>query len=329
MKKMCLVLMGSLVLFSSANMFAANLYNADGTVVDLYSRLYAMYQQADQGEITGDCSRLGLQTSTKVNNDLSVFARAEFRYDASQREKETVFNDLRNTYVGVDSSFGKVTVGNFDSVYYQAVSSKLDIYENAGFIALADGSTASRADSVSYSSPDIMGVKIHGQIRHYGQDQTVSGDEKIMFQGGVTFDMSALSLGIAAVIADDKAEAVFNTETDIEGEEITTATAKYSENIYGFSASYTLFEALTLIAMAEYQKDAGEADMNISGGVSYSYGMGDVYASLGQDCNEEIYYALGASWKFSKPMNVFVEYAGGDAVNPDDNIFTAGLRYDF
>ncbi|MDA3898927.1 MAG: porin [Spirochaetes bacterium] len=330
-KKISVVVLSLLFLAVTAQKsYAVNLYNAEGTVVDLYSRLYMMYEYNEQGTFSGNNSRFGLQTKSSVNNDLSVFARAEFRYDASQREKETVFNDLRNTYIGIDSSFGKVTVGNFDSIYYQAVSSKFDIYDNSvAYVVMADGSASSRADSIAYSTPDLMGVKLHGQIRHYGESTTVSGDEKLMFQGGATFSMDALSVGAAALIADDEAEAVFSEETDADGNTATVATAKYSENIYGFSSSYIIFDTLTLRGMVEYKKDAGKSDLHAVMGLGYDYGMGDAYATLGQDWQEEIYYVLGANLKFSKPMRAFAEFASGEVFNPDNAVVTVGLRYDF
>ncbi len=287
---------------------AVTLYDDGDTKIDLYSRLYLLYEKTDAGRITGNDSRIGLRTSSRVNDDLSVFARAEFRYDASQRERNQVFNDRRNTYVGLKSSIGQLTVGNFDSIYYQSVSHVMDIFENEGFIALGQGGTAGRANSVAYSSPELHGLKLHVQARHYPEGDTVSGDEEFIFQAGATFKIQDLSLGVSAIIDNED--------------------AGRDETLIGFSAQYKVIDALSVRLLVENQKDVGEQDYHAALGLIFNYGMGDLYASVGQDPDEETYFSLGANYKFSKPMRVFAEYCNGETIDPDD-VITVGFRYDF
>ena len=296
------------ILLLAAPASAVNLYDDGDTAIDLYSRLYLMYENTDSGRITGNDSRVGLRASHRVTGDLSVFARAEFRYDASERARSDVFNDRRNTYVGLNSGIGRLTVGNFDSVYYQSVSHLFDMYENEGFVALGQGGTASRANSVAYSSPVLQGLQLHGQVRHYEETDTVSGDEEFVFQAAGTYTFQNLTLGAGAVIENED--------------------AGRDETLYGFSASYKILDNLSLRVMYEHMKDAGDEDYHVALGAIYNYGAGDLYASVGQDPFDDTYFALGANYKFSKPMRVFAEYGNGDIIDPDD-VITVGLRYDF
>ena len=299
-----------IIMAGTGSVQALTIYDAkDGINVNLYTRLYVFYEHDGDGRITGNDSRFGLRTSTPVTDTLSVFARAEFRFDASQRARQDVWNDRRNTYVGLDSPFGTVTLGNFDSVYYQVVSYIFDLYENEGFVALGNGSTASRANSAAYSSPSFEGFQLHGQIRHYEADNTPSGDEELVFQVAGSYAIKNLTLALGAIIENED--------------------AGFGETLFGFSAAYKLMDNLSLRLMAEHLKDAGENDYHAALGLIYKYGFGDIYASVGQDPDEETYFSLGTNYKFSKPMRLFAEYSNGDAINPDDPVISIGMRYDF
>lgn len=309
LKKVFLVIAVSVAIVSGTGpVQAVTLFDDNGTKIDLYSRLYILYENTGDGRITGNDSRVGLRATTAVSDDLSVFARAEFRYDASQRERQSVFNDRRNTYVGVKTGLGQLMFGNFDSVYYQSVSHLFDFYENEGFVALGQGSTAARANSAAYSSPDLNGFKLHGQVRHYEEADTASGDEELVFQLAGTYSINSLTFGAGAIVENED--------------------AGRNETLIGFSAEYNIVKALSVRLMLEHMKDVGDEDYHAALAAVYNYGTGDVYASVGRDPFEETYFSLGANYKFSKPMRVFAEYCNGEGIDPDD-VITVGLRYDF
>lgn len=98
----------------------------------------------------------------------------EFRFDADERNNDGI-KDIRNSYLGLKSQqLGTLTIGNFDSVYFEAVSSLFDVYENDGFISLDSGSTSSRGDTVAYASPAFNGLQGHVQVKHIsGNDAPV------------------------------------------------------------------------------------------------------------------------------------------------------------
>src|SRR5690606_13001035 len=80
------------------------------------------------------------------------YGRVEFRFNADERQRadDGVFDDLRNSYVGLKGNFGDVRVGNFDTVYYELVSAVFDVPEDSGYVTLDGGSTKGRGDAVAY-----------------------------------------------------------------------------------------------------------------------------------------------------------------------------------
>jgi predicted porin len=283
---------------------AVTVYDKDNTKVDIYSRIYAFYENSNSGQIKGNDSRFGFKTSSQVSEDLSVFARAEFRYSADE-SGNTQFN-RRNTYVGLKGGFGTLTIGNFDSIYYSAVSNIFDLSQQVGYIALGSGSIASRADSIAYSTAAFGNLNLHVQARHYADTTTVSGDEEFVLQLAGTYSMDNLKLGLGIV----------NENED--------ANASFTDTLIGFSAEYAMSKALSLKAMIESRDE-----MHIAVGVNYNYGKGDVFFTLGDDDNrtDSSHYTLGMTYKFSKPMRFFAEFTNRDWAT--DDVIAMGLRYDF
>src|SRR5690554_2902532 len=173
-------------LSTSAVAQAATVYDQDGTKVDIYGRINYMITSggnqdlspgADKtsgSEFQNNGSRFGFRASHELNSDLSAFARMGFRFDADERNNDGI-KDIRNSYLGLKSQqLGTLTIGNFDSVYFEAVSSLFDVYENDGFISLDSGSTSSRGDTVAYASPAFNGLQGHVQVKHIsGNDAPV------------------------------------------------------------------------------------------------------------------------------------------------------------
>lgn len=310
MKKVLTAAVATGILLGSSPLHAATIYDKDNTKLDLYGRFYLYYENTDEGKIKGDDSRFGFNSTTKVNDNLNVFARAEFRYEADRRYNAT-FN-TRNTYVGLQGNFGQVMVGNFDSIYYQAVSGKFDNFERSGYLSIGSGSTGSRADSIAWTSTDFSGFKLLTQVRHYEKSATTSGEEEFVFQIGGTYKVNNLDFGLSAVL-DNK-------------------DAGFPESLIGLSANYKVMPELSLRAMYETMDNAGVNDDHIVLGTSYNYGKGDIYGNVGRHWNDETYIALGMNYKFSKPMRAFLEYATADAPvynATSDDVITVGFRYDF
>ncbi|SFC13590.1 Outer membrane protein (porin) [Marinospirillum celere] len=300
---------------------AATIYESDNgnTKVDSYGRVITALV-ADDGDNSIDDlgSRIGFRASDKINDDLTAFARVEFRFQGDERRRgsdtgnDRIFNDLRNTYVGVQGDFGKVTFGNFDSIYFQSVSHVMDLFENAGYRALNAGSQNARGDTVAFETADLGGMQFGVSAKHYAEGATNSGDEEWNLMAYGEFTMID---NLTFAVAFDQ-----NNE-DAEGGE---------DPILGASASYSM-DDLTASVLFETSGDL----LHLAAGGSYAYGSGDLYGMVSflDDGDENgLDIAVGANYKFSRAFRTFGELAvGNDKVSGigDKNIITVGARYDW
>jgi len=298
---------------------AATLYESEdgATKVDNYGRINLMLENDDgDNEIADNGSRIGFRASDQINDNLKAFARAEFRFEADDRDSRDsargVFQDLRNTYLGVQGDFGKVTIGNFDSIYFQSVSHVMDLFENAGFRALNSGSENARGDTLAFETADLGGMEFGVAAKHYAIGDTASGDEEWNL---MAYGQFSLVENLTLAVAFDQ-----NNE-DADGGE---------DPIIGASASYEMNE-LTASVLFETSGDL----MHIAAGGSYTYGPGDVYGlvSMLDDGDESgLDIAVGANYKLSRAFRTYGEFAmGNDKVSSvgDKNIITLGARYDW
>ncbi|MBE0505710.1 MAG: porin [Marinospirillum sp.] len=299
---------------------AATIAQTDTAKVDMYGRINLMLENNDgDNAIKNNTSRIGFRASDKINEDLTAFARAEFRFSADERQEskngDPVFNDLRNTYVGLQGGFGKVTVGNFDSLYYQAVSNVADLFENKGFRALNKGDSNARGDTIAFETADLGGMQFGLSAKH--APETDASDEAFGLQAYGQFTMvDNLTLAIAF---DQNIE-------ELDG-------GADSDPIIGASATYKM-DALKASLLIESSGDF----MHIAAGGSYTYGPGDVYGlvSMMDDGNESgLDLAIGANYKLSRAFRTYGEFAMGNDKNNEDytlgdkSVMTVGMRYDW
>ncbi|WP_162299758.1 porin [Marinospirillum perlucidum] len=297
---------------------AATIAETDSTKVDMYGRINLMLQSDDgTNGIEDNGSRIGFKASDQISEDLEAFARAEFRFNGDERQRPSkgndVFDDLRNTYAGFEGSFGKVTVGNFDSIYYQATSSVLDVMENAGYRAFNSGSTNARGDTLAFETADLGGMQFGLSAKH--APETATADEAWGLQAYGQFSAGEnLSLALAF---DQNIE-------ELDG-------GADSDPIIGAQATYSM-DALTASALVESSGDY----LHLGASAAYGYGMGDIYGlvSMVDDSNESgMDLALGANYKFSSSLRTYAEFAMGNDKEAmslgDKSITTVGLRYDW
>lgn len=303
---------------TATSLQAATIAEKDTTKVDMYGRInLALVNDDGDNSIDNMGSRIGFKASDKINEDLTAFARAEFRFAADERHKGTagdeIFNDLRNTYVGLQGGFGKLTVGNFDSLYFQAVSSVGDLFENKGFRALNSGSENARGDTIAFETADMGGMQFGVSAKHAAA--TTTTDEAFGLQAYGKF---AAGENLSVAVAFDQ-----NIE-ELDG-------GKDSDPIIGAQVTYEM-DAITASVLLENSGDF----MHIAAGGSYTYGAGDVYGliSMMDDSNEMgMDLAIGANYKFSKSLRTYGEFAMGNDKETkslgDKNVMTLGLRYDW
>jgi predicted porin len=293
-------------LLAASQLKAANVFQNENTRLDVYGRAYLYFEDAANQEIGGRDSRFGFRTSTKVNEGLTVYANAEFRYAGDETANSTL--QIRNTFVGIKGGFGDLLLGNFDSVYYRATTINLDFFNrrtNNFLVALGNGATASRADSIAFLSHDMNGLKVMAQVKHYAPT------EEFVAQMAGIWKKDSLQVGLGLVV--DNEDAVVGIDP-------------LDEPLLGISVSWQMSQVLSLRAVYETRDD----DDTIGLGLIYKYGQGEIYSTVGQDRNNDSYINFGVNYKFSKPMYLFAELGDGKPLNPtDDSVLTLGVRYDF
>ena len=336
-------------LSTSAIAQAATVYDQDGTSIDVYGRINYMvtsggYQDLTPGadkvsgsEFRNNGSRFGFRASQEINSDLSAFARMEFRFRADAVNRDSM--QVRNSFLGLRSQqLGTITIGNFDSVYKEAVSNPFDNYENDGFISLDTGSIGSRGDTLAYASPVFNGLQGQVQVKHLsGNDAEVGAQNN----GSTTSTAAAVSY----TWEDLYLAAGYNQSKDVSDRGARYAGGSNNaagEDIWGVSAQYAFLPNLSARIMYEELgsvNDGASADAikEIFGlGATFNYGQGNLYADVYDvsyvgDISSGNPWAIGVDYRFS-PMRVYAEIFDEDISgdNVDNSLlYTVGIRYDF
>lgn len=328
MMKKTLLASAVAVSLAATSLQAATIAETKTGKVDMYGRINLILQNADgDNSIQSNSSRIGFRASDKINDDLTAFARVEFRFEGDERRRgsntgsDRIFNDLRNSYVGLQGGFGKVTLGNFDSIYFQATSSVLDIMEKDGFRALNAGDLHARGDSLAYETADLGGMKFGLGAKHY----VVGSDEEWNLQAYAQFNMiENLTLALA-----------FDQNNEDSGKALKSADGKEVDPIIAFSATYKMGD-LKASALLESSGDW----LHLGASAVYTYGPGDIYglvSMLDNGDKDGLDLAVGANYKFSRAFRTYVEVAVGNddvskiqnAKGEGENRITLGARYDW
>ncbi len=137
MKKSLLAL--AVAAFASSSVMAANVYDKDGTSMDIYGRIQAVYYSHNSGANNNDANdgnvvgsgRLGLDLRTQLTDGIAGFAHAE--WNMADSDGYDTF-DSRYLWVGVDfGPYGMVKAGKFeDAVKY--VVEVTDIFDDWGCV---------------------------------------------------------------------------------------------------------------------------------------------------------------------------------------------------
>ncbi|MFK7159510.1 porin [Marinospirillum sp. MEB164] len=316
---------------------AVTLFQNDSLRFDHYGRIQLQLKNDDgDNEIQNNGSRFGFRVTHTINDNLTAFGRAEFRFEADERRRgrntgdDRIFNDLRNTYIGLQGGWGKVTVGNFDGIYFSAVSSVLDLFEEDGYRALVEGGDRARGDTLAFETADLGGLRLGLAARHYANVGANNDDEEWNLQAYVQYTgIDNLTLALAV-----------DQNNEDTGAGLVNDGNEY-DPVIGLSATYRL-DALTASVLLETSGESRSAGL----GLSYNYGQGDIYAaatwhdswvvvkdgdvevsSSGQESG--IDFGLGANYKFTSNFRAYAEIARGNEDNSkigDQTNFTVGAR---
>lgn len=130
MKKTALTMAISSLLLAGG-VQAANVYDQNGTKLDIGGRVNGMYYGTDDNATEGDASylRLHIAGETKVDEDLTAFGFAEYNLPVSGSDND----ELRYAYAGIKHDrFGAFSYGRQDGLFTKAVNNYTDVLPEWG-----------------------------------------------------------------------------------------------------------------------------------------------------------------------------------------------------
>lgn len=295
---------------------AVTLHESETGSFATYGKIQLQLNNKDGvNQIQDNGSRFGFSGESVINENLKAFANTEFRFNAGYQNNADM--DVRYSYAGVEGGFGKVTAGNFDSVYYTTVAAGHDIMEQDGYRTFDN---KGEGFSLAYETVDMGGLKVLVGLRHFSEGTGAypsdnvapgNGDEAWNIQLGATYALNdALSLGFAF---DQN-----NEDTSLGG----------ADPIIGAGVNYAA-DAIGAGAVLELNGDL--MYVHLTG--SYTYGAGDVYGliSFGDDSNETgLDLAVGANYNLGENFYVYGEFAQGNdkySAIGDVSSVTVGASY--
>lgn len=291
---------------------AFTVYEEGDTRFDLYGRVH-LTANYDDGEdyLSEQGSRFGFRAAHRLNPQVLAFLNAEFRFTANDRDeaRPNVIDDIRNTYVGFRfEDVGDVTIGNFDSIYYQNISKVINVRQTVDWRALAKGGDRARGNSIAFESADFGGFSLGVA----GKFDRKDGDEE---EAGNLMGFAAYETGpVRFAVGYDQAE----------GDE---------DSLLGASVTYKVLPQLSLRGLFEEQGNIRHYGL----APVFSYSMGVIYGNVSyiEDTDtgaNDVQYVAGATYRLSEPTFVYLEYASStereiDAIDKD--WLAVGVRYDF
>lgn len=287
---------------------AANVYNVDGTIVDVYGRM--QFDISDDGSDTDGTgsARMGFKAASPINSDVTAIARGEWQIDAENSDEDNDFT-ARHLYAGFyTTEMGSLIFGQTDTAFYQAVAAT-DMYNSYGYGAFDSVEDGRQEGQIIYSG-DFAGVYVGASYQF--QDETQALD-----------DSYALTLGYN--IADVAVYGGYHIEQ--------FASLEDKEN-YAISAAYTL-DDLYLAAVYAGSKQDDVADyQGYDLFASYALDATSIYGGYtfqeNTDTDEDTFDAitLGTQYAFNDNMKAWAEYQV-DMIDGNDDAWTVAVQYNF
>lgn len=313
---------------------AAMVYDQDGTSLDIYGRIAMGFEGGgakngvDNGEeFRNFGSRLRITAGHQITTDLRAFARVEWRFTGDERNQNSGFDEVRNSYLGLESKqFGTFMAGNYNSFYDNYVMVPFDVYVEDGY-EFAGGGLQARGDSIGYKTPEMNGFQAVISAKHFserGLTEAEQSDEGsvIATQGGVVYETGPARLALGYV--EDTVRGGGNGETR-----------------FGATGAFVVTDAFS--ARVGYET---RSDNDVHGGGFDKIGVGATFAidswkffadyyniDLDSASSDRNAWALGSMYNLTKNFDMFLELndANLDAVNDyeDDLYYALGARYHF
>ena len=216
--------------------------------------------ETSTNEFADNGSTFGIKHEHAISDELTGFLKAEFHFDADDKNNQSLGEQLDEAYIGVKGDFGSIQAGTDDTVYEWV--DIMDMYEYTGLEG--DLATQKEGDNIQYSSPEMSGVTV---------GVTVPVDSDTQFGGA-----------LAAKYAMDNIEVVLayglgREETGVE-----------SGDAFGLGVTVGL-DDLTLMAAYESKGESSVGNVDQNDGTDYmaimaQYAMGANNFALGYSMTE-------------------------------------------
>ena len=359
MMKATLIALSIPTLLAAGTASAANLYDKDGTKLDLYGRATGMYYGSDNDELRGDESyiRMGLKGETDLGNNLTGLGQFEYNLPTSGSDND----ELRLGFAGIrHDTFGTLTYGRQDGLL-SMVNDYTDVLPEWGGDGLGKGTEVfgtGRTNGLLKYSFTHEGLTLGAQFTGQNDPQNNNGgtlstpSDKWMqgsaegFALGAAYDLP-MDLSFAGAYnqagkSDEQRQfAQFGADSDAK---LGAIGVRYAANNWYAAATYSDGRDHYAIGDGYAEKNRGyEAVVQYTVADKFVPSLGYVRSDV-KDSSQNIddtaneYLSLGASYKFTPVFQTYVDYK----VNLlDDNAFTkqygintddvvaVAMRYDF
>lgn len=267
--------------------------------------------ETSTNEFMDNGSTFGIKHDHAISDELTGFLKAEFHFDADDKNNESLGETLDEAYIGVKGDFGSIQAGTDDTVYEWV--DIMDMYEFTGLEG--DLATQKEGDNVQYSSPEMSGFTV---------GVTVPVDSDTQFGGALAgkYEMDNIEVVLAYGLGRE--------ETGVE-----------SGDAFGLGVTVGL-DDLTLMAAYESKGESSVANVDQNDGSDYmaimaQYAMGANNFALGYSVDS--YDATGSEDTGSiyvqalHNMYVYLEYLNstdvGGVKDVDSDVLALGATYSF
>ncbi len=287
-----------------ASAIAAATLSVNAFAVDsmptFYGNIQLAYSAVDNGDnwdedFYDNGSTFGIEHSHELSPGLEGFLKAEFEFNAADKNASSGLSGLDEAYIGIKGDFGKVWVGSDDTAYENV--NVIDHYETAGIAG--DLAGVQEGDTLQYKTPEMGGglavqltFEMESSAQHDGAISIEYAMDAITLIGAYALaDEGEDSYGVAATaeLGDISVAAQFENqdETNLYG---INAVAVMGDNQFAAGVAYTDLDADEILAVS------GQALHNMSDNM-YVYVEG-LYEDVDSADDATITLALGATYSF-------------------------------
>ncbi len=331
---------------------AAEIYNKDGSKLDLNGRAVGMYYGSDDQELRGDASylRFGLKGETALGNNLTGLGEFEYNLPTAGSDED----ELRLGYAGIrHDSFGTLTYGRQDGLMGM-VNDYTDVLPEWGGDGLGKNTEVfgtGRTNGLLKYSFNYQGLTLGAQFTGKNDPQN-NDDSKWMLGSNEGYALGAsydLPMGLSFAAAYNQAgktheqqtRANFGGDSDAK---LTAGGLRYSANNWYAAATMSEGRDHYFIGNGYAEKNRGyEAVVQYTIAEKFvpslAYVRSDVKdSSQNIDDSANEYLSIGASYKFTPNFQTYVDYKVNlldensftkqYGINTDDVVAVA-MRYDF